>query len=42
MRYRSKKNPTDYMSFEDKLFPSYIKKIKGHYWYRNNENKRGK
>ena len=42
MKYRSKKNPTDYIHYEDKQFPSYIKKIKGYYWYKNKNNKRNK
>ena len=33
MKYRSKKNSTDYLHFEDKSFPSYIKNIKGSYFY---------
>lgn len=42
MQYRTKKNPTDYIHYEDKGFPSYIKQIKGHYWYRDTNNKRTK
>jgi putative transposase len=34
MKYRSKKNPTDYLHFEDKDYPAFINKIKSHYWYR--------
>ena len=40
MKYRSKKNPTDYMHFEDKGFPSFIKKIKSNYWYTTKSRKR--
>lgn len=42
MKYRNKKNPIDYIHYEDKCFPSYIKHIKGHYWYRDINNKRTK
>ncbi len=37
---KSKKNSTDYLHFEDKSFPSYIKKIKGRYFYKDKKNKR--
>jgi len=33
MKYRTKKSSTDYLHFEDKSFPSMIKKIKSRYWY---------
>jgi transposase len=42
MKYRTKKKSTDYIHYEDKQFPTYIKKIKGHYWYTNKRNKRRK
>jgi len=42
MKYRSKKNSTDYLHFEDKSFPSYIKNIKGRYFYKDKNNKRKK
>ena len=35
MKFRSKKNPTEYLHFEDKGYPSMIREIKSHYWYRN-------
>lgn len=40
MKYRSRKEPTDYLNFEDKAYPSFIKKIKSHYWFRNKQKKR--
>jgi hypothetical protein len=41
MKYRTKKSKTDYLHFEDKSYPSFIKKIKSVYWYRS-EGKRKK
>lgn len=40
MKYRTKKNPTDYIYYEDKRYPSYINKIKGQYWYTSNKNRK--
>ena len=40
MKYRTKKSPTDYLHFEDKGFPSMIKKIKSRYWYTTKNRKR--
>jgi putative transposase len=34
MKFRSRKEPTAYMLFEDKGYPSLINKIKSHYWFR--------
>lgn len=42
MSYRTKKNPTDYMSFEDAGFPKFLRDIKSHYWFRNKDRKRVK
>jgi len=41
MRFRSKRNPTDYLTFEDAQFPAFIKKIQSKYWFttRNRERK---
>lgn len=34
LRCRSrKKTPNEFLLFEDKCFPSFIRKIKGHYWF---------
>lgn len=40
MKYRSKKNPTDYLNFEDKSYPAFIRKIKSKYWYTTKDRKR--
>ena len=40
MKYRTKKSPTDYLHFEDKDYPTFIKNIKSHYWYRTRDRKR--
>jgi len=40
MKYRSKKNPTDYLLFEDRNFPGFVKKIKSKYWFTNKSGKR--
>ena len=40
MKYRTKKNDTDYLCFEDKSFPAMIKKIKSRYWYTTKDRKR--
>jgi putative transposase len=40
MKYRTKKSPTDYLHFEDKSFPSILKKIKSRYWYTTKDRKR--
>ena len=40
MRDRTKKNSTDYLHFEDKHFPSFIRKIKNRYWYTTRDHKR--
>ncbi len=42
MKYRSKKNNTDYMLFEDLHYPKYINKIKSNYWFRNKDRRRTK
>jgi len=34
MKFRSKKDYTEFMRFEDYHYPAYINKIKSHYWYR--------
>ena len=40
MKFMSKKKPTDYLHFEDKQFPSFIRKIKSNYWFTNSKGKR--
>ena len=40
MKFRTKKDVLDYINFEDKSFPSMIKKIKSRYWYRTKDRKR--
>ena len=40
MKYRTKKNPTDYIHFEDASYPVFINKIKSRYWYTTKERKR--
>jgi len=40
MKYRSKKSPTDYLNFEDKSYPAFIRKIKSKYWYTTKDRKR--
>ena len=40
MKYRTKKNPTDYIHFEDAGYPAFINKIKSRYWYTTKERKR--
>ena len=42
MKFMTKKNPTEYLHFEDKQFPSFIRKIKSHYWFTTREGKRKK
>jgi putative transposase len=36
MKYLSRKHPTDIIHYEDSNYPSFIKKIKSMYWFRNN------
>ena len=40
MGFMSKKKATEYFSFEDKEFPSFIRKIKSNYWFTNSKGKR--
>ena len=40
LKYRTKKNPTDYLNFEDKHYPKFIRKIKSRYWYTTKDRKR--
>ena len=40
MKFRSKKNPTDYLHFEDKGYPAFINKLKSVYWFRDKNKKR--
>ena len=40
MKYRTKRNNTDYLHFEDSAYPSFINKIKSRYWYRTKKGKR--
>lgn len=40
MKYRTKKNPIDYIHFEDSGYPAFINKIKSRYWYTTRDRKR--
>jgi putative transposase len=40
MKYRSKNNLTDYLNFEDKQYPRFIRKIKSRYWFTTKDRKR--
>jgi len=40
MKFMSKKKQTDYLHFEDKSFPSFIRKIKSNYWFTNSNGRR--
>ena len=40
MQFMSKKKTTEYFSFEDKEFPSFIRKIKSNYWFTNSKGRR--
>ena len=40
MKHMSRKKDTEYALFEDEKYPSFIKSIKGRYWYTNRENKK--
>ena len=40
MKYMSKKKPTEYLHFEDKQYPSFIRKIKSKYSYTTKDRKR--
>ena len=40
MQFMSRKKSTDYFSFEDKQFPSFIRKIKSNYWFTNSNGRR--
>lgn len=40
MKFRSKKGPTDYLHFEDKEYPTFIRKIKSRYWFTTKDRKR--
>jgi len=40
LKYKSKKDEIQSVHFEDKGFPSILKDIRSHYWYRNEINKR--
>ena len=42
MRFMSRKKSTEYFSFEDKEFPSFIRKINSNYWFTNNNGRRDK
>ena len=42
MGFMSRKKPTEYFSFEDKDFPSFIRKIKSNYWFTNSKGRRDK
>ena len=40
MRFRTRKNPTDYVFYEDPGYPAFIRKIKSRYWYTTRDRKR--
>jgi len=40
MSYRTKKNDTDYVHYEDSGYPSFIRKIRSRYWYTTKDRKR--
>ena len=40
MKFMSKKKATEYLHFEDKSFPSFIRKIKSNYWFTNSNGRR--
>jgi len=40
MGYKSRKSPTDNVYYEDKGYPSYVNKIRSHYWYRTKEGRK--
>lgn len=40
MKYMSKKKTTDYVHFEDKQFPNFIREIRSTYWITNKEGKK--
>ena len=40
IKFRTKKSPTDYLNFEDKEYPKFIKDIKSRYWFTTRERKR--
>ena len=40
MKFMSKKKSTEYLHFEDKSFPSFIRKIKSNYWFTNSNGRR--
>jgi len=42
MKFMSRKNATEYLHFEDKSFPSFIRKIKSNYWFTNSKGRRNK
>lgn len=42
MKFMSKKKNTEYLNFEDKNFPAFIRKIKSNYWFANTQGKRTK
>jgi len=40
MKFMTKKKPTEYLHFEDKSFPAYIRDIKSKYWFTTKDRKR--
>ena len=40
MKFRTKKSPTDYLNFEDKGYPKFIRDIKSRYWFTTRDRKR--
>ena len=40
MKHRRSDNPTDYLHYEDKQYPSFIRNIKSRYWFTTKDRKR--
>lgn len=40
MKFMTKKSPTEYLHFEDKQYPTFIRNIKSHYWFRDSKGRR--
>ena len=40
MKFMSRKSPIDYLHFEDKSFPSFIKEIESRYWFTTQDRRR--
>jgi len=40
MKFMSRKSPAEYLHFEDKSFPSFIKEIESRYWFTTKDRRR--